>query len=360
MLKHLQVKGFKSIKDSALALRPLNVLIGANGSGKSNCISIFHLINRVVEGRLQLYAGQSGGVDPLLYFGQKVTHEMAVKLDFEENGYAFSLVPTKEHTLIFSDEGYYPQDQGETKEKSVSLGSGQKEACLLDEAQGKPDGTAFQVLEIMKSWKAYHFHDTSDSAKVKQPGNINDNMALRPDASNLAAFLYYLQKVHPQNYQNIVETIRLTAPFFDEFVLRPTPHNNESIQLEWREKDSDAYFNAHSFSDGTLRFICLTTLLLQPGLPSIILLDEPELGLHPYAISLLAALLKKASTKTQVIAATQSVTLVNQLVPEDIVVVDRVEKQSVFKHLAKEDMSHWLDEYGLGDLWEKNIFGGRP
>ena len=127
-----------------------------------------------------------------------------------------------------------------------------------------------------------------------------------------------------------------------------------------RERDSDAYFNAHSMSDGTLRFVCLATLLLQPTLPETILLDEPELGLHPYAIRVLAELLQSASATTQVIVSTQSVSLVNQFSPEDLLVVEREAGNTVFKRPKSEDIQNWADDYGLGDLWEKNVIGGRP
>ena len=358
MLTHLEVKGFKSIKEMTLGLYPLNVLIGANGVGKSNFISLFHLLNRIAENKLQLYVGQGGGPDPILYFGQKVTHELSVKLRFGDNGYHFTLVPSFPPSLVFSDEVCYFWGQGYPKPFDNHLGAGHTETNL--HKAKTTSKVAYYVLDHIQSWKIYHFHDTSDTARIKQPANINDNWMLRPDASNLAAFLYFLKLRYPQHYQNIVDTVRLAAPFFDDFNLRPNPLNQEFILLEWKEKDSDDYFNAHYFSDGTLRFICLATLLLQPNLPPLILIDEPELGLHPYAITLLSGLLRSAATKTQVIVATQSVTLVNQLEPQEVIVVDKHEKQSVFRHLDKEDMSGWLEEYGLGDLWEKNIFGGTP
>jgi predicted ATPase len=362
MLNHLKVKGFKSIKELDLELRPLNVLIGANGSGKSNFISLFQLINKIAEKNLQLFVGESGGADLILYYGQKVTRELSVSLFFDLNSYEFTLVPSATNTLIFSDETCTFWGPGHPQPYVEPLGAGHTETNLHKEIEikKKPGKIGQHVLSGIQSWKIYHFHDTGSSSGVKQFCNINDNFALRPDASNLAAFLFFLRANHSQYYRDIVETIRLAAPFFNDFILRPHPYNNQLIQLEWSEVGTDAYFNAHSFSDGTLRFICLATLLLQPVLPSTILLDEPELGLHPYAITLLAALLRSAATKTQVIVATQSVTLVNQLVPEDIIVVDRHKKQSIFRHLDKEDMTGWLDEYGLGDLWEKNIFGGRP
>ena len=154
--------------------------------------------------------------------------------------------------------------------------------------------------------------------------------------------------------------MRQIAPFFEEFRLAPSKLNENKIRLEWKEKGSDAYFNASSLSDGTLRFICLATLLLQPQLPAVVLLDEPELGLHPAAVTLLADLLGSAATRTQVIVATHSVTLVNQFEPDSVWTVDREDNQSVFRHLSQTDMSAWLNDYGLGELWEKNVLGARP
>jgi predicted ATPase len=217
-----------------------------------------------------------------------------------------------------------------------------------------------QVARDLESYRVYHFHDTSDTAVMKGTCDVEDNRVLHPQAENLAAFLYWMQERHADHFANVQDTIRQIAPFFQEFRLEPSNLNEEKIRLEWKEKGSDAYFNASSFSDGTLRFICLATLLLQPKLPALVLLDEPELGLHPAAINLLAGLLESASTRTQVIVATQSVTLVNQLTPESVWTVDREGGQSVFRHLADEDMSAWLDDYGLGDLWEKNRIGARP
>jgi predicted ATPase len=169
-----------------------------------------------------------------------------------------------------------------------------------------------------------------------------------------------LREKHGDQYRQIVGAIRMVAPFFRDFQLRPYPLNEQKIQLEWSEAGSDAYFNAHSLSDGTLRFMCLATLLLQPSPPSTIVIDEPELGLHPFAIQVLASLVQSASLRTQVIVSTQSVTLVNHFMPGDVIVVDREGGQSTFARLSEQSMSTWLEDYGLGDLWEKNVLGGRP
>ena len=164
---------------------------------------------------------------------------------------------------------------------------------------------------------------------VKQVHNINDNEYLRNDGRNLAAFLQRLKNHHGEHYRRIVKTIRLVAPFFGDFHLRPTVGNKEKIQLEWTEQGQDEPFTASALSDGTLRFICLATVLLQPEqfMPAAILIDEPELGLHPFAITVLAGLMKSASRKRQLIVSTQSVELVSEFDAEDLIVVDKLRRR---------------------------------
>jgi predicted ATPase len=365
-LQNMQLGGYKSIREMDLTFNALNILIGPNGAGKSNLISVFELLNEIVKQNLGRYVLTSGGADTFLYFGRKTTEEIDIQLTFHGqgdelfNGYTCTLVPTQKDTLVFGKEICWFQDKNRYPQPDDTydtfLGSGHSQTHLTDQ----PQGVVKNVLRAMQSWRVYHFHDTSDSAKIKGLANVNDNQDLHDDASNLAAFLYLLQEQYPAHYEKIVATIRMVAPFFDNFDLKPSRLNPDKIRLEWREKDSDAYFNAHALSDGTLRFICLTTLLQMPDPASTIIIDEPELGLHPYAIALLAALLRSAATRTQVIVSTQSVTLVNQFAPQDVIVVDRQDGQSVFTRPDLEALAMWLEEYGVGDLWEKNLLGGRP
>jgi predicted ATPase len=215
-------------------------------------------------------------------------------------------------------------------------------------------------MQALLGWKIYHFHDTSASARVKKTCDLHDNRYLRGDASNLAGFLYYLKQTHERHYNRIVITVRQVAPFFGDFLLRPFPENEGKIRLEWWQKDSDYPFLADQLSDGTLRFICLATVLLQPELPSTILIDEPELGLHPYALGVLAGLLKSAARQSQVIVSTQSVTLMEQFDLEDLLVVELNGAATTIERRSVERFVEWLDEYSLGELWEKNVLGGRP
>lgn len=360
-LHSLHIQGYKSIKDASLEFSPLNVLIGGNGAGKSNLIGVFHFLNRITRKELALYTGQSGGANSILHFGRKHTENLSIEVVFSEgmnrNIYEFTLSPTDAEGFLFEREvTSFWNTQSYDRPFSADSWSGHTEARLTDSKQR----VAAYVQRYLESYRIYHFHDTSSSAPPKQTGDIQDNRFLRPDGGNLAAFLYWLQEKQHDHYRNIEDTIRQIAPFFRGFKLAPTALNPEMIRLEWEENGSDAYFGASALSDGTLRFICLATLLLQPDLPSVVLIDEPELGLHPAAIQVLAGMLQSASTRAQLLVATQSVTLINQLDPEQVWVVNREAGESHFNHLKAADMSSWLEDYGLGDLWEKNILGGRP
>lgn len=356
-LRTLAVTGYKSIKDLPLfELKNLNVLIGANGAGKSNLISLFRLLAALSQGNLQKHVQSQGGPDTLLFGGRKRTPELSASFAFGSNTYELILEPTADNRLIFTSEqvgfkGDFTDNYREVR------GVAHPETTLLG------TGTSVQryVLEALQSWRVYHFHDTGDTATVKRTHASNDNLLLKPDAANLAAYLTRLRSQFPDAYRSIVATVRLAAPFFGDFVHRdPLP---QTVELEWTDvSDPDTPYRAHVLSDGTLRFICLTTLLLQPTslLPDTILIDEPELGLHPYAITLLSEMLKQVATQKQVIVSTQSVELLNTFEPEDVVVVDREEGASTFRRLDKEELTDWLEDYALGELWKRNILGGRP
>ncbi len=366
-VNQIEIAGFKSIREAKLELKPLNVFIGPNGAGKSNFIGVFKLLHRIIEQKLAVYVAEQGGANSLLHFGRKQTQKISLKLQFADgkNSYGCVLAPNAEDNLFFQDEWCAftgtSQLTGYTmKDYRVQLSLGGRETRLLEEAENHPGKIAAYVRDDFRSWRLYHFHDTSASAGVKQTGDLSDNRFLRDDASNLAAFLYLLHQTQRNSYDNIVGAVRMVAPFFENFMLAPSNHNPEKIRLEWKEKGSDEYFNASALSDGTLRFICLTTLLLQPSLPSAVLIDEPELGLHPAAITLLAELLRSTSKRSQVIVSTQSVTLVNQLAPEEVVVVEHKDDTSSFQRVAEDQLKDWIGDYGLGELWEKNLVGGRP
>ncbi|TBV05091.1 AAA family ATPase [Phytopseudomonas dryadis] len=362
-ISKLSIDGFKSIRSLPdFELGNLNVLLGANGAGKSSFVSYFRMLGEMVEGRLQKWAVQQGGADRILSFGIKETNRVESFIRFGLNGYRFALEPTVDGGFVFANErlffaGPYYGD------KWIELGNGHQEAKLKEQFLAWPSGSeADYCYSSISSWKVFHFHDTSDTAGVKRWGGLQDNDYLRPDASNLASYLFRLQEDEPEVYEQIRKTVQLAIPFFDDFALKPRKlkGDDEQIRLLWRQKDSDYTFWPSQLSDGSIRFICLVTALLQPDPPSTIIIDEPELGLHPYAITLLASLLRSASTRMQVIVSTQSVPLVDEFTVDDLIIVEREQGDTVFKRLDEEELKTWLEDYTLGELWEKNILGGRP
>jgi predicted ATPase len=338
-----------------LTISSLNVLIGANGAGKSNFIGFFKFLRKLIDANLQQYTAHIGGAERILHYGSKQTKSLTCELDFSPNMYAVKLVPSQGDRLIFESEQADYAPNGATY--TTNLNRTIHESDLKD---SNPSSIPGFVYSVLSSWRLYHFHDTSDSALVKKTGDINDTAYLREDASNLAAFLHAMSSSHPLHYKRIVKTVRRIVPDFKDFYLEPLQSNPETILLRWYDKHHDTPFRADDFSDGSLRFICLVVLLLQPNLPPLILIDEPELGLHPNAIDLMTELLKFAADSTQLIVATQSERVVSMMEPNDVIVVDKEAGASTFKRLNKEQLSYWLEKYNLGEMWEQNMIGGQP
>lgn len=374
-IKKLKIEGFLSIRDATIAFEKLNVLIGANGSGKSNLLNLFRLLKHLTQGELKEYVQRLGGADKLLHYGRKRTNSLKVDVTFNRkpsshteygNFYSFFMLADNDDNLFFAREtlGFHDKKNYDIPYE-VSTGGGGFESALSKhhiDSLRESVPMARYVIDCLNAYRIYHFHDTSEGAKVKQASYIHDNGSFHSDGGNLAAFLYRLREKYPAHYRQIVDAIRLTNPYFGDFVLEPNRLNPDLIRLEWRERLSETMFSPHALSDGTLRFICLATLFLQPPdlMPAVALLDEPELGLHPFAIQLLADMMKSASNSMQIIAATQSPILLSWFEPKNILVTERIEGASQFKRLNFKDIKPWLDEYSLGEIWEKNLIGGRP
>lgn len=356
-LSRIVLKGFKSIRECDLVLKNLNILIGPNGAGKSNFIGFFTLLRNLLDGTLQVYIGKQGGADALLHFGRKKTQSIRLNVYLPMCVYGFFLEPTNDNTLLFARESL-KLNADNTVDLLEYRQQGHRESHLAHD-DGLKKGA---MWKNSFDFRTYHFHDTGKTALLKQRRGINDNMYLRGDASNLAAFLYRLKQEYPRHYQEIVQVVQLVTPFFHDFHLRPNSGNTDYIELEWFEYGADVPFKASAFSDGTLRFICLATALLQPPeLQShMLLFDEPELGLHPAAISTLAGLLRSVASEKQIVVSTQSTDLLNEFEANDVIVTERTQSGTHFRRLEDAALREWLEEYSLGELWNKNIFGGRP
>lgn len=372
-LTRLKASGFRSIRDIDIKLSDLTVLIGANGSGKSNFVAFFNMLSFMVTESLQLYIARKGGGSSILHYGPKRTPVLTTTLRFDgENGwseYGCTLAHASPDRLIFTHERVAFQKPDAKKPFEKQLGSGQAETDLTAVSAGN-DAVA-QVARIFlarfKGLRVYHFHDTSEEAHIRTSQEIDRNRILLSNGGNLASFLFMLRQNYPSHYERILSTVRLAVPFLRDFDLEPDRLSPKHIQLRWRDRNPDYEFGPHQLSDGSIRAIALITALLQPEelLPTVIFIDEPELGLHPSAIGIVANLLKAVSAKRQVVVATQSPRLLADCAPEDVVVVEREEDrkgygESTFKHLEAKELGDWLKDYDLGTLYEMNVTGGGP
>jgi len=343
MIDSVKIEGYKSILSQHIELRSMNVVLGGNGVGKSNLLSVFPFFRKIIQSRDWEYS-HTVDASRLLYMGRKVTDKIRLSFHFTNSWLNLMNIELKDvdnslrvKSLFVDENERIVSSFGQTKEANVD-----------------------RLRDLVDQFWVHHFQDTGDKSSYRATSRVSDSRFLRADGSNLASVLYRIRTSDPSLFRRIEDVIHETTPSFRCFDLMPDPFNEEYIRLLWHPVGEDVLFDEFQLSDGTLRLMSLFTLLLQPKLPSLILIDEPEIGLHPAAIAILADLLKKASEKAQIIISTQSIDLVNRFSPEDILVGDYLQNQSVFKRLNTEELRSWLDDYTLGELWEKNIFGGQP
>ena len=363
-LRHVAINGFKSIKELDLNMAPINILIGANGSGKSNFISLFTFLRNLSEGKLQNYVEKNGFANTFFHFGPNITPKITIEIDVGYNGYSVEF----EHgvagdTLVFNKEHCTFSESN----RNFHIKGAKGESGLLPGSKSDSNFVRNYTRGYLEECRVYHFHDTGQTAGFNQAAEVSASNYLYSNASNIASFLYCLKnsgrESYTKSYLDIVDTIKTVAPYFHDFYLEPRgSKGEEKVLLKWLHLDHEEPFSAHQLSDGTARFICMATLFLQPAFlrPKSIVIDEPELGLHPAALEVLSELVKSASKENQVICSTQSITFANQFDAKDFIVVDQSNRASTFKRIDEEKLKDWLEDYSMGDIWAKNLIGGRP
>ena len=366
-ITRIHVAGYRSLRDVTLEPGRITVLVGPNGAGKSNLLSLLQMVPLLYTGSLQRFISTRGGASALLHYGPKVTPVLSFQLDFSQDrgdAYAVALEYAAGDTLVFQDEVVHYLKPDGTR-ASLIVDASHRESKLYDIAWSEEGHRDLQaVSERLSDISFYHFHDTSITAALRQNARAADDRRLRSDGSNLAAFLLRLKRSRERAgqvaWKRINLLVRRIAPSIKQ--LRPPPDSEEAprhVRLDWID-DRDAVFGAHDLSDGTLRAIALVTALAQPAstLPAFITIDEPELGLHPAALTLVAGQVRSISSRCQVLLATQSPALLDHFAPEDVVVVERAHGASTFRRLDPADLSEWLAEYSLSELYDKNLLGG--
>lgn len=361
-IESITIKGFKSFKEVLnFPFNDLNVIIGPNGAGKSNLIQIFHMLSAMANNNFSKFIISNGGADNFLFNGPENTEKISLEFTFTsryggKNSYLVELTPTVNETFMISEYRKYNNN------KWSSYGDISLESRLSEQANEKSslfetrNGVGYFIYDTISEWTVYHFHNTSSNAPMRRSEIIEDNQRLRSNGSNIAPVLFSIKNRYPEIYDKIVASVRLVIPSFDDFILRPVQNAEETrIKLMWKQKGSDFPLQPYHLSDGSIRFICLATALLQPEPPSVIVIDEPELGLHPAAIPILAELIQSASEKIQVIIATQHPLLVDQFDIKNIIIISHRNGESQLENPDPNTFSSWLEDYTLGDLWMKNV-----
>lgn len=376
-IDQVRIQGFRSLADvELLGIPKAAVLIGANGSGKSNFIRFFEMLSWMLgPRRLGKFVAMQGGADDQLFGGRRRSPEMSATVTMRTTAiepvtmqtssvqydYRITLAWAQPDRLIFAEEAF----RDPTDEDWQYLGSGHTEAKIVEVIPPHAPLTNYRfttqfIVNLLRNCSVYQFHDTSDASNFKTKWDVEDNNQLLSHGGNLAAVLHRLEREDIKRFELICKHIGRILPGFDRFVIE---ESYGKVLLRWKAREMDKTFGAHLTSDGSLRFFALVTLLNLPPemLPDVLLLDEPELGLHPAAVALVGGMIKALARKKQVIVATQSPLLVDAFDLDEIFVLDLVDGRTKFRKLAPNDYRVWLDEsFTSGELWQKNLLGGRP
>ena len=371
MIESLRVRGFRSLSDIELSgLPPAAVLIGPNGSGKSNILRFLDLLRHMLRHRqLGRFVERHGGAGDQLFGGaettDRITAEVTLKIDGERYDYHFVLEYAHPDRFFFGEEAFRRRSNGHPAAKGwQDLGSGHREANLVLAAQSREfphldQAAAAGIVPVLRRSVVFQFHNTDDQSPFRQNCDVSYGDRLFIHGGNLAAVLYRMEREDFRRYDRICRYIGRILPGFAGFDIE---ENRGKVALRWHADWSDYSFGAHLTSDGSLRLFALVTLLnMSPEmLPDVVLLDEPELGLHPAGISLIGGMIRSLATRKQVIIATQSPRLVDAFELAQTFILELREGRTEVRRYAPDEYRHWLDEYATGELWEKNLLGGRP
>ena len=363
-IRSVTIEGFRSLKNiHNLELPQLTVLIGANGAGKSTLIRFFEMLGWMLKAKnLQEFVLRHGGGDDQFFMGARKTPRIHAELCLEtasgHNDYRFDLahVSAGDTVMVMNEAIRFAPGHIQNEATWTEIDAVGKESGLLDWTTKTK--TAQTIVSLLRQCSTYQFHDTSINAAIHNRWDVTESFRLRSDGGNLAAVLLDLRNSDRKRYELVVKQIGRVLPTFKDFVLE---EEAGKVLLRWVGRQSDKVFGSHLTSDGSLRLFCLLTLLNLPPdrLPDVMFFDEPELGLHPHAITLVAEMFKRLSKKRQIFIATQSPYLVDCFELENIIVATANNGETVLRNLPREHYQRWLDEeYQLSEIWLQQATGG--
>lgn len=400
MFDYIKIEGFRSFKKVELNLEPLSVLIGPNGGGKSNFMDLLALLAEAGSGQLANGILKRGGFHDIA-FGFDTSGEMRVELRFKELLHpwrlalqasgkkldvVFRMVARAFGTGVQVTEELVRQESAEEPALSEEMvrrglvgsvfkGWSESGGLVTEERSGVSPielaitqvrdpakyPAASAVLKKLGEWAFYRDVDVGVQSAVRQPATIRPETRLLPDGSNLSSVFHEIQQEHSDDWADILEIFKTAYPEFVKLTV-PASGGDGKVILRWFERpfERQGGLSANLLSDGTLKLLCLVAILKNPVPPPLICIDEPEVGLHPDWIELVAELMQSAAARTQLIVATHSPQIVAKLDPEQVIVTEKHDGETHLTRLNGKELEKWLDEFNLSDLWLAGHIGGRP
>ena len=383
-INRIKISGFRRLRSLDLPMRPFVVLIGANGVGKSSLLDACTTLSASASGNLNGTLSKFGGIANLLTRGKSEELSFTVEIevpDHEPLEYDLSLVPKGNGYAISREilsqkrDGY--SELGPFKHIDASEGdiryyekdnNGRKGLCTPDWELNPLETALAQVPKmyrqpeglrrILATATQYHVLDVGPRAPVKMPQQMKPAILPGPDGEDLVPYLYYLRETDRSRFDLITDSLRVAFPDFEEISFPPVAAG--MLAMTWKDRNFSKPMYMNELSEGTLRFLWLVSLLQSPNLSTVTMIDEPEVSLHPELLSLLADLMREASTRTQLIVATHSDRFIRFLKPEEVIVMDIDEEGCSSATWADQlDLDHWLNEYTLDEVWQMGRMGGR-
>ncbi len=378
-LNQIKISGFRRLLSLDLEMRPFMVLIGANGVGKTSLLDAINLLSASAAGKLSSTLSQLGG------FANVLTRDKAEELSFSVNvdvpeysplDYTLSL-GTQGVDYVISKENLAQKIEGQERpfmhiaslNGDVLYADVESEEKLV-RSERKPNSRETflsrvprmfeqpeELRRALSSVTQYHVLDVGNRAPIKLPQLLTPSTSPGVDGGELISYLYNLRESDRDRFDWILDTLRAAFPDFEDLSFPPSAAG--MLMMGWKDKKFSRPLYAHELSEGTLRFLWLVSLLQSPNLPTVTMIDEPEVSLHPRLLNLLAELMREASDRTQLIVATHSDRLVRFLQPEEVVVMDMNEEGCTSATWADSlDLDEWLTEYSLDEVWRMGEIGG--
>lgn len=380
--ERITIEGYRRLFNVQIDMRdrPLTVMIGANGVGKTSLLEIFSLLAASANAQLANKISELGGLPDIVTRDR--ANSIAISLSMSVPGYApldYQLeVALKGFTYEIALETLTQQNNRHALEPfkhidsrglDVKYFSTEDQKLLRPNWDHNPLETSLaqvpkmyqepeNIRNRLASCTFYGALNVAPKSPVRLPQSMRPTSLPGANGEDLVSCLYYLRETDPERFEIIEDTLAATFPDFERLGFPPVAAG--TITMTWKDKNFSKPIYMHQLSEGTLRFIWLITLLQSPGLTAVTLIDEPEVSLHPELLRLLADMMREASQKTQLIVATHSDRLIRFLKPEEVLVCDAEDGLTTMRWGDSFNLEHWLEEYSLDQVWAMNLMGGRP